>query len=134
MQGWQVGIDIGGTFTDVVAYRPGDGSTRMAKVESRPDDPISSLLAGLQSLGITWDAVDDLNRALDLAPVWEGPFTDIEGVGGHQSSINAVAAAGISNGCGADVYCPEDGVTRAQMASFLARAFIWVDESPGPAE
>jgi len=60
MHGWQVGIDIGGTFTDVVAYRPGDGSTRMAKVESRPDDPISSLLAGLQSLGISWDAVDDL--------------------------------------------------------------------------
>ena len=34
MSGWQLGIDIGGTFTDVVASHPGTGETRTGKVPS----------------------------------------------------------------------------------------------------
>lgn len=51
-------------------------------------------------------------------------FRDI-GAHPHRSAINALAAAGLTEGCSADGprYCPDDGVTRAQMASFLARAF-----------
>ena len=43
----------------------------------------------------------------------------------HQTSINRIAAAGITLGCNPpanDLYCPRDRVTRDQMASFLARA------------
>ena len=40
----------------------------------------------------------------------------------HEPAINAVAAAGITLGCGTRTYCPADSVTRAQMASFLGRA------------
>jgi hypothetical protein len=40
----------------------------------------------------------------------------------HESDINRVADARITGGCGSDRYCPSHGVTRAQMASFLARA------------
>jgi N-methylhydantoinase A len=58
--GWQIGIDIGGTFTDVVAFRPGSGAVAMAKVQSRPEDPLAGLLAGLDSVGVAWEEVDDL--------------------------------------------------------------------------
>ena len=33
-----------------------------------------------------------------------------------------IAAAGITTGCGPGLYCPGSGVTREQMATFLARA------------
>ena len=58
--GWQVGIDIGGTFTDVVAFQPSTGEIAEAKVRSRPDDPVSGLLAALEAVGIPWERVDDL--------------------------------------------------------------------------
>jgi hypothetical protein len=36
--------------------------------------------------------------------------------------VEALAAAGISAGCGGGKYCPDDPVTRGQLAVFLARA------------
>ncbi len=58
--GWQLGIDIGGTFTDVVAFEPATGTLRSAKVKSRPDDPLASLLDGLRAVGVDWDQAADL--------------------------------------------------------------------------
>jgi len=58
--GWQVGIDIGGTFTDVIAFQPSTGSVSEAKVRSRSGDPVSSLLAALEAVGVPWQRVDDL--------------------------------------------------------------------------
>ncbi len=57
----------------------------------------------------------------DLAP--GGTFTDDNG-NTHEGFIEAIFAADITSGCNADgtLYCPSDLVTRAQMASFLARA------------
>jgi len=37
--------------------------------------------------------------------------------------IEQLAAEGITGGCGNGNYCPDDSVTRAQMAVFLVRAF-----------
>jgi hypothetical protein len=37
--------------------------------------------------------------------------------------IEQLAAEGITAGCGGGNYCPEDPVTRAQMAVFLVRTF-----------
>lgn len=48
-------------------------------------------------------------------------FDDVEG-SVHQEGINAVAANDITGGCAEDRYCPDQAVTRAQMAAFLARA------------
>ena len=64
-----------------------------------------------------------LVRALDLEPADPAGFTDIEG-GTHEANINALAAAEITVGCSKDPlrYCPDRPVTRAQMATFLARA------------
>ena len=58
--GWQLGIDIGGTFTDVVAFHPETGTLRSAKARSRPDDPLASLLDGLAAVGVDWDQAADL--------------------------------------------------------------------------
>lgn len=57
--GWQVGIDIGGTFTDVVAIAA-DGAVRTAKVDTQSDDRLASLLAALEAVGLAWEDVDDL--------------------------------------------------------------------------
>jgi N-methylhydantoinase A len=57
---WLVGIDIGGTFTDVVAIDPASGETRVGKVVTRAGDRVASLLAALESIGLDWAAVGDL--------------------------------------------------------------------------
>ncbi|HEX9609400.1 MAG TPA: S-layer homology domain-containing protein, partial [Candidatus Limnocylindria bacterium] len=63
-----------------------------------------------------------LARALNLPATGTDFFTDDE-LSGHQSDINRMAAAGVSNGCAPGSFCPLDTVTREQMAAFLFRAF-----------
>lgn len=48
-----IGIDIGGTFTDVV-MREESGKTRLAKIPSTRDDPSVAVKRMLDSLGSTW--------------------------------------------------------------------------------
>jgi N-methylhydantoinase A len=50
MPDWLVGIDIGGTFTDVAAVDAHTGKLLVAKVPSTPDDPSRAVLDGLASL------------------------------------------------------------------------------------
>jgi type VII secretion-associated serine protease mycosin len=63
-----------------------------------------------------------LVRALNLPHVGTDYFTD-DIASTHEANINAVASAGLTTGCGPSRYCPSGAVTRAQMATFLARAF-----------
>ncbi|HSJ35610.1 MAG TPA: BACON domain-containing protein [Acidimicrobiia bacterium] len=61
-----------------------------------------------------------------------GTFDDDDG-NVHESNIEAIAALGITLGCNPPantLYCPDDYVTRQQMASFLVRTF---DLPPAPA-
>ena len=62
-----------------------------------------------------------LSRALALPATATDYFRDDEG-SKHEDNINRVAAEGISPGCAPAAYCPAGGVSRGQMASFLARA------------
>ena len=55
-----MGVDIGGTFTDVVALNHSSQTLRTAKVPSRPDDPLGALLDALLAVDIEVDAVDNL--------------------------------------------------------------------------
>jgi hypothetical protein len=60
-----------------------------------------------------------------------GTFDDDDG-NIHESAIENIAALGITLGCNPPantLYCPDDYVTRQQMASFLVRTF---DLPPGP--
>jgi N-methylhydantoinase A len=46
----RVGIDVGGTFTDLVALDPASGAVRSRKVLTTPDAPARGVLAGLLGL------------------------------------------------------------------------------------
>src|SRR5580692_43579 len=45
---WYVGSDVGGTFTDVIAWRAGE-RPRIVKVPTSPDNQASALLEGVQA-------------------------------------------------------------------------------------
>jgi hypothetical protein len=65
-----------------------------------------------------------LVRALDLPPGGKDHFTD-DGETVFEAEINRLAAAGITRGCNPpanDRFCPDDTISRGQMAAFLARA------------
>jgi Tol biopolymer transport system component len=65
-----------------------------------------------------------LNRALGLAAVPDQGLVDVEG-SVFAADIDALYAAGITRGCNPPVndrFCPEETVTRGQMAAFLNRA------------
>jgi N-methylhydantoinase A len=47
---WRIGIDTGGTFTDVVALNDVTGEERVFKTSSTPDDPSRAFLAGIQGV------------------------------------------------------------------------------------
>ena len=57
-----------------------------------------------------------------------GTFIDDNG-STFEPAIEAVAADGIASGCGGGRFCPEDFVTRGQMAAFLARGLDLVSTS-----
>jgi len=58
--GWRVGVDVGGTFTDVVAVRSAGDRPRQAKVGTDHGDPPASLVAALAAVGIDWLSASDL--------------------------------------------------------------------------
>jgi hypothetical protein len=63
-----------------------------------------------------------LGAAAQLPP--GGTFTDDDG-NTHEGDIEAIAAEGITLGCNPPAntrYCPNDDVTRGEMAAFLRRA------------
>jgi N-methylhydantoinase A len=50
MGSWMVGVDTGGTFTDLVAFNRDTCEIQLAKVPSYPPDPSQAVLAGIQEL------------------------------------------------------------------------------------
>ncbi len=75
-----------------------------------------------------------LARALGLPASTNNRFIDVPTDSVHLPNINAIADAGITLGCTSDgtQYCPNLFVSRAQMASFLARALELDEVSIGP--
>ena len=74
-----------------------------------------------------------LVRAYGLDAAGPAGFTDTAG-DTHEKNIDALAAAAITSGCSTEPlrYCPDDSVTRAQMATFLHRAFLKQQAEPEP--
>ncbi|MDH4118860.1 MAG: thiol-activated cytolysin family protein [Acidimicrobiia bacterium] len=74
-----------------------------------------------------------LRRALELKTGASDHFID-DGGSVFESDINAVALAGVARGCNPPVndrFCPDDPVTRGQMAAFLVRAFGYTTDGGG---
>ena len=107
----------GNQFIDEIIWLAQEGITTACSTEPLrycPDDPVTR--AQMASF---------LVRALDLeAAEQPSGFEDVDPDSLHASNIEALYAAEITTGCSTEPlrYCPDDPVTRAQMASFLVRA------------
>jgi hypothetical protein len=67
-------------------------------------------------------AVGLLVALAPLAVLAANPFNDLNANSVHNDNIDAIYNAGVTTGCVPNQqYCPNDVVTREQMASFLAR-------------
>ncbi|MDH3499054.1 MAG: S-layer homology domain-containing protein, partial [Acidimicrobiia bacterium] len=110
----------GGTFVD------DDGSIHEGAIEAIRAAGISSGCAPDRfcpdRLLTRGEMAAFLTRALELPPVTADHFVDDSN---HlfEAEINAIAGAGVTLGCGPESFCPNDTMSRGQMASFLARAF-----------
>ena len=77
-----------------------------------PDDPVTRA----QMAVFLW-------RAFDLPDGPDPGFSDVPGGAWYYDAVAALAASGITQGCGSGTtFCPGDDTTRAQMATFLSRA------------
>ncbi|HJP36495.1 MAG TPA: hydantoinase/oxoprolinase N-terminal domain-containing protein, partial [Gammaproteobacteria bacterium] len=47
---WRLAVDIGGTFTDIVALEEASGELHLAKVPSTPDDPANGFINGIEHI------------------------------------------------------------------------------------
>ena len=57
----RIGIDTGGTFTDVVAFDEATGAITTTKTPSTPSDPADGFMAGIEKvLGLTGASYDDI--------------------------------------------------------------------------
>jgi N-methylhydantoinase A len=63
---WIAGIDVGGTFTDLIALDPASGEVRLAKVPTTPENQAFGVLNALEQAGI---------RLRDLALIVHGTTT-----------------------------------------------------------
>ena len=83
--GWRVGVDVGGTFTDVVAVDHARFDTRVAKVPSRSDDRVAGLLAALGAVGLAWEDVDDLIHGTTIVTnaIVEGDLAEVALIATH---------------------------------------------------
>ena len=78
-----------------------------------------------------------LARAFDLPAAGTTWFADVPSDHASKPDIDRLAAARVTAGCGTNParYCPDRNVTRAQAATFMARALGLVDlPEPVPAE
>ena len=112
-----------GTFRDVPAgsvHEPGIEAVAEAEITTGcapgrycPGDPVTRA-----------QMATFLMRAADLEDPGGDPFEDVDVDFVHAPGIRAVEAVGITTGCAPGRYCPSEPVTRAQMATFLMRAFL----------
>lgn len=61
------GIDVGGTFTDVLLHNAGTGELRLAKVFSTPGRQADGLLTGLQQFGVPLSDLDAVVHGTTVA-------------------------------------------------------------------
>ena len=101
----------GSTFTAEIIWVTAQGITKGCATDRYcPDQPVTR--GEMASL---------LARALNLPATDTDHFTD-DTHSTHQDNINRLAQTNITLGCTTDRYCPDQPVTRGEMASLLARA------------
>ena len=113
-----------GVFADVPVdawYAPAVEALHAAGVAAgypdgafRPHQPVNrAQMAALLARGLP-------DTPANHQPV--GVFTDVPADAWYAPAVEALHASGVTRGCTAETFCPHALVTRAQAASFLARA------------
>ena len=77
MSDYRIGADIGGTFTDIVAFDAADRSLRWANAPSTPNEPATGMLDAVPAL--TGDISDGHGRT---DPTHNGPSGEYPTRGG----------------------------------------------------
>ena len=74
-----IGIDVGGTFTDAVAYDQGKGAFTFTKVPSTPADPTRAVLEVLKALHIEIQSIERLVHGVTIGTnaVLEGKGAEV---------------------------------------------------------
>ena len=129
-----------------------DAESSFADVDD--DDWYLPYLARLAELGVAEADPDGAFRPLDpltradmavfltrafahITAVAEpaGVFDDVPADASYAGEVEAILSAGVTRGCSNQpmLYCPDNTVTRAQMASFLAQALEGARMGPSPA-
>ena len=89
-----------------------------------PDDPLDRATMAVWTVRVLDGA--------DPETATSTRFADVDASDRHASFIERFAELGVTRGCGDGTrFCPDDTVTRAEMAVFLSRAFN-LDEAPDP--
>ena len=57
MSGWRVGVDVGGTFTDIALVEESTGRVGVYKVPTIVDEPVSGVLDGVRE-GLRGEGLD----------------------------------------------------------------------------
>ncbi|MFO1083730.1 MAG: hydantoinase/oxoprolinase family protein [Reyranellaceae bacterium] len=57
---WQAGVDVGGTFTDLLFVNEVDRAFRVTKVPSTPDDQSRGMMAGIRDSGLATESLASL--------------------------------------------------------------------------
>ena len=114
----------GGTFIDDNGsiYEGAIEAVAAAGITRGCDPPLNDLFCPRDSVTRAQMAAF-LVRALGLTATGGSDFTDVSGT--FAIDIDKLATAGITKGCNPpanDRFCPNDAVTRGQMAAFLVRA------------
>jgi len=95
------------------------------------DTLFSSVVAARPSQSLETDVIG-LDKEIAIATSALSTFLDVPPSHWAYDFIEIVAANGITDGCGPSIYCPDDQVTRAQVAVFLERSINGGDFIPDP--
>ena len=145
-----VQMQQGETFSLTIRLTPGGWFGDVS-----PDNAYAVAIKWLQENGITQGCDENsfcplatvtraqmasfLARALNLSEGGDTDWFDDDNGSVHEENINRIATEGITLGCEAGKFCPDRPISRAQMASLLARALNlseggdtdWFDDDNG---
>ena len=80
MARWMVGIDTGGTFTDLIAVEESSGEIRLAKVPSLPRDPSGAVIEALEDVFRTGVAPSEVGMLVHGTTVATNAMLEAKGV------------------------------------------------------
>ena len=108
-----------------------DGDGVLDGVDDLPLDPTEDRDTDRDGIGNNLDTDDDNDLVLDIDDAFPLGFSDVKAGFWAFDFIEKLAINGITSGCGgAAEFCPNDSVTRAQMAVFLERGIRGANYSP----